>query len=216
MAEKFHPQLDDLKTDIIGMADLSQEMLTRAMEAMIDQDTGLAGEVIAEKETLREMNDRLEERAYQMIALYQPMATDMRKIACGLKVIASSDRIGRYGKDIAKIVEDISDKPHIEGMMSIPYMANLVTGMIHDAITAYETEDLALIADLSKRDDCVDSLRYSLFREAITYMIEDPKTISRCTNYIMVSRYLERCADHACKIAEYVHYMVTGERIEIH
>ena len=215
MSEKFHVQLDELKTDVIGMSKLAQEMLMQAMEAMVEQDTELANTVIARKGTLRETNDRLEERAYLMIALYQPMATDMRKIACGLKVIASADRIGRYGKDIAKIVEDISDKPHIDGMLSIPHMANLVIEMIEDSIAAYEKEDLSLVEDFSKRDDCVDALRHSMFREAITYMIENPKNISRCTNYIMVSRYLERCADHACKIAENVHYMVSGERIEI-
>ncbi|MEN6611611.1 MAG: phosphate signaling complex protein PhoU, partial [Methanoregulaceae archaeon] len=207
MAEKFHTQLDELKTEILAMADLAREMLNGAVEAMISQDTQAAEEIVARKAEIREMNDRLEERCYQMIALYQPMATDMRKIACGLKVIASSDRIGRYGKDIAKMVEDISDKPHLAHMLSIPHMAGLVLEMVDDAMKAYETGDLSLIADLSNRDDAVEALRYSIFREAITYMMEDPKNISRCTDYIMMSRYLERCADHACKVAENVHYM---------
>lgn len=215
MAEKFHTQLDELKTDILAMADLAREMLNGSVEAMISQDTQAAEEIVARKGEIREMNDRLEERCYQMIALYQPMATDMRKIACGLKVIASSDRIGRYGKDIAKMVEDISDKPHLAHMLSIPHMAGLVLEMVDDATNAYETGDLSLIGDFSNRDDAVDALRYSIFREAITYMMEDPKNISRCTDYIMMSRYLERCADHACKVAENVHYMVTGEHIEI-
>ena len=87
--------------------------------------------------------------------------------------------------------------------------------MVDDAITAYESDDLTRIKDFSTRDDTVDALRHSIFREGITYMMEDPKNISRCTHYIMVARYLERCADHACKIAENVHYMETGERIEI-
>jgi len=87
--------------------------------------------------------------------------------------------------------------------------------MVDDAITAYESDDLTQIKDFSTRDDTVDALRHSIFREGITYMMEDPKNISRCTHYIMVARYLERCADHACKVAENVHYMEIGERREI-
>jgi phosphate transport system protein len=99
--------------------------------------------------------------------------------------------------------------------MSIPHMADLVIDMVDNAIAAYESDNLTLIEGFSARDDTVDALRHSIFREGITYMMEDPKNISRCTHYIMVARYLERCADHACKIAENVDYMETGERIEI-
>ncbi len=99
--------------------------------------------------------------------------------------------------------------------LSLPHMGELVLSMIHDALKAYETEDLSLIAHHSERDDRVDALRHTIFRDGITYMMEDPGTITRCTNYLMVARYLERSADHSCKIAEKVHYMVTGERIEI-
>ena len=95
------------------------------------------------------MEVELEERCYQLIALYQPMAKDMRVIACTLKVITASVRIGRYGKVIANIVKEIADKPHIAHMMSIPHMAELVIDMIDDAITAYDTETLRLIADFS-------------------------------------------------------------------
>jgi phosphate transport system protein len=144
------------------------------------------------------------------------MAKDMRVIACTLKVITASMRIGRYGKVIANIVKEISDKPHIANMMSIPHMSELVIDMIDDSVKAYETDSIDLIADFSARDDTIDALRHSIFREGITYMMEDPKNISRCTHYIMVARNLERCADHACKIAENVHYMHTGDRIEIH
>jgi phosphate transport system protein len=144
------------------------------------------------------------------------MAKDMRVIVCTLKVIAASIRIGRYGKVIANIVKNISDKPHLANLMSIPHMAELVIDMIDDSVKAYEMDSVALIADFSARDDTIDALRHSIFREGITYMMEDPKNISRCTHYIMVARYLERCADHACRIAENVHYMNKGERIEIH
>ncbi len=216
MAEKFHTELDTLKTETLEMAHLGRFMLRTAVDALIRQDLDLADTVISRKEEIHQMEVRLEERCYQLIALNQPMAKDMRIIACTLKVITASLRIGRYGKVIANIVKKISDQPHIANLMSIPHMADLVIEMIDDSIEAYEKDSISEISDFSARDDTIDSLRQSIFREGITYMMEDPKSITRCTNYILVARYLERCADHACKIAENVHYMHTGERIEIH
>jgi len=216
MAEKFHTELKALKKETVAMALFGRTMLRDAVDALVRQDTSLAATVVAKKEQIHIMEVKLEENCYQLIALNQPMAKDMRVIACTLKVITASMRIGRYGKVIANIVKEISDKPHIANLMSIPHMAELVIDMIDDAVKAYETDSIALIADFSARDDTIDALRHSIFREGVTYMLEDPKNISRCTHYIMVARYLERCADHACKIAENVHYMNTGERIEIH
>ena len=216
MAEKFLTELKNLKTDTLEMAHLGRLMLRTAVDALIRQDKELADTVIARKEEIHRMEVRLEEHCYHLIALNQPMARDMRFIACTLKVITASLRIGRYGKVIANIVKEIADKPHIANLMSIPHMADLVIDMVDDAVTAYESDNLRLIDDFSSRDDTIDALRHSIFREGITYMMEDPKNISRCTHYIMVARYLERCADHACKIAENVQYMETGERVEIH
>lgn len=215
MAEKFHTELKNLKAETLEMAHLGRFMLRTAVDALIRQDKELAVSVVAKKEEIHTMEVRLEEHCYQLIALNQPMAKDMRVIACTLKVITASLRIGRYGKVIANIVKKISDQPHIANLMTIPHMAELVIEMIDDAIETYEKDSIAEISDFSTRDDTIDSLRESIFREGITYMMEDPKSITRCTNYILVARYLERCADHACKIAENVHYMQTGERIEI-
>jgi phosphate transport system protein len=216
MAEKFHTELKNLKAETLEMAHLGRFMLRNAVDALIRQDKELAASVVARKEEIHTMEVQLEERCYQLIALNQPMAKDMRVIACTLKVITASLRIGRYGKVIANIVKKISDQPHIANLMTIPHMADLVVEMIDDAVEDYEKVATADISNFSARDDTIDSLRQSIFREGITYMMEDPKSITRCTNYILVARYLERCADHACKIAENVHYMHTGERIEIH
>ena len=216
MAEKFLTELKNLKADTLEMAHLGRFMLRTAVDALIRQDAELADSVVARKEEIHRMEVRIEEHCYRLIALNQPMAKDMRFIACTLKVITASLRIGRYGKVIANIVKEISDKPHIANLMSIPHMADLVIDMVDDAVASYESDNLRLIDDFSSRDDTIDALRHSIFREGITYMMEDPKNISRCTHYIMVARYLERCADHACKIAENVQYMETGERVEIH
>lgn len=214
MSDKFHAELERMKEDVLAMGHLAEEMLEKSVRALENRDTHLAEWVKGQKKDLSARNDRIEEEIYTIIALYQPVAKDMRMVACSLRIISASERIGRYGKDIANIVTAIGDEPLIGKLISIPHMADLVISMIDDAITAYETEDLAFIRDHSRRDDVVDALRHSIFRECITYMMEDPKTITRCTNYVMVARYLERCADHSCKMAEKIHYMVTGERVE--
>jgi len=197
------------------MGHLGRDMLRKSVDALIQQDAAMAAEVVERKDEIHQMEIALEERCYQLIALNQPMAKDMRIIVCTLKFISASMRIGRYGKSIANIAKQITDKPHIANLMSLPHMAELVLDMVDDAVKAYETDNIRFIENFSSRDDTIDALRHSIFREGITYMMEDPKNITRCTHYIMVARYLERSADHACKIAENVHYMNTGERIEI-
>ncbi len=215
MSEKFHTELDRLKQDTAEMVQCARDMLSESLNALTGQDSEKALQVISKKEHIREVTIILEDRTYQLIALYQPMAKDMRVIACTLKMITAAERIGRYGKDIANMVKHLQDQPDFAQPLPIPHMAEQVLGMIDDANAAFQTENLEAIKDFSLRDDTVDALWHSIFRETLTFMIENPKTITRSTYSIMVARYLERSGDHACKMAENIHYMVTGERIEI-
>lgn len=215
MVEKFHIELEKLKQNVLKMGDFATSMLCISVESLKNLDVEKADSVIAKKEELAKRNVQLEEEALQLIALYQPMAIDMRTIACCLKMTTDLNRIGRYGKDIAKVTKEIYPGPHIKKIISIPQMNDIVCKMINDAFTAFKTGNLSLIKDFTERDNDVDALRYSVFRECISYMIEDPKNITICTNYILVARYLERCGDHACDIAEMIHYMVTGKRIDL-
>lgn len=215
MAKKFHTQLDELKEEVSSMAELARGMLLKSITALKDRDKELAEWVISKKGEIEERDRTIERKTLHLVALYQPMAKDMRTIACILKIITYLTRIGRYGKDTARSVLEIYEKPHIAKLVSIPYMADTVCGMIDDALEAFETGNVAVFKDFEERDNTVDALRYSIFRECLTYMTEDPKNITQCAHYIMVARYLERCADHACKIAEKIHYMVTGEHKEI-
>jgi phosphate transport system protein len=215
MVEKFHIELEKLKQNVLKMGDLATLMLCGSVESLKNLDVKKADSIMAKKVELAKKNVQLEEEALQLIALYQPMAIDMRTIACCLKMTTDLNRIGRYGKDIAKVVKEILPGSHIKKIIHIPQMNEIVCKMINDAFTAFKTGDLSLINDFSERDDDVDHLRYSIFRECLTYMMEDTKNITICTNYILVARYLERCGDHACNIAEQIHYMVTGKRIDL-
>ena len=215
MVEKFHEELEEVKKDVVVMGRLAKDMLQSSVEAFKNLDSKKAEWVSSNKGTIAEMDDQIEDKTLRLITLYQPMAVDMREIACVLKMITYLNRIGRYGKDIAKLVEDWGDKRHVKKIVSIPYMADIVCKMIDDALDAFENKDVSKFAVFSERDDTVDGLRYSIFRECLSYMMEDPKVVTCCTQYIMVARYLERCADHACKMAEKINYMVTGQRVEI-
>jgi len=215
MTEKFHEKLNDLKEEVIKMGNLSQKMLKESVVALKDLDEKKAKWVNDHKTDIADMDDNIEKKAFMLIALYQPMAKDMREIACILKLITYLTRIGRYGKDIAKIVKHFEDEKHVRKLVDIPHMADIVCSMIEDALKVFKNGKLSLFNDFIDREEDVDELRYSIFREALSYMMEDPKVIKRCTDYIMVARYLERCADHACKMAEKIFYMETGERVEI-
>jgi phosphate transport system protein len=215
MKSKFHAQLKKIKQDVVKMGELAGSMLRESIIALKNQDTELADKVYADKEKLMKMDEEIEHRCLQAISMYQPMAKDMRVIGASLKLITYLTRIGRYGKDMAKFVNEIADKPHVAKMINIPHMDKIVESMIADAMNSYKDKKPIDIQSFVDRDDDVDSLRNSIFRENLTYMMEDSKNIERCMYYIMIARYLERCADHACKLAEKIQYMVTGERIEI-
>jgi len=215
MVEELHSGLYDLKKQVVRMGNLAQEMLDKSVKALKEQDKQLAKDVLDCKNEIARLDDEIEQDALKLITLFAPMAKDMRQIATILKMITYLARIGRYGKDIANITLEIANKPHVKELVSIPYMAKEVDSMISDALTAFENENVETIDGFTSREKTVDELRYSIFRECLTYMMEDSKTIKQCTRYIMVSRYLERCGDHAVKMAEKIYYMVTGEHIDL-
>jgi phosphate transport system protein len=215
MVKKFHDDLKKLNNKVIKMGHLAKDSLRGSVESLKNKDVELANKILKNKSEIADMDSLIEEKALILLTLHQPMAKDLRRIATLLKIITYLNRIGRYAKDIAKITIELSEKPQVKKLVSIPYMADTVCIMIDDALLAFEKEDLKYIKNFSERDDSVDVLRYSIFRECLTYMMEDSKNITPCTNYVMVARYLERCADHAVKIAEKIHYMITGEHIEI-
>ena len=215
MVEKFHNELKSLKKEVIKMGNLSKNMLQESIKALENRNKKLAEDVIKKKGKLAQFDENIEKKSFRLIALYQPMAKNMRELACILKLITYLTRIGRYGKDIARITEKISDQTHIKKLVNLPYMAQIVCCMIDESLKSFEDGNISRFNDFVDRESDVDNLRFSIFRECLTYMMEDPKKIERCTYYIMVARYLERCGDHACKMAEKIYYMETGERVEI-
>ena len=215
MVEKFHAELEMLKEHTLEMGSLSRTMLQMGTRALTNQDLELARWVTDRRESLAGWDESIEEEALRLMALYQPMARDLRTLACTLKMITYLTRIGIYGKDIAVVVEKSTGMPTFRGFFSIPRMAKIVCSMVEAGLKAYADESIAPIENMGKQDDEVDALFLSTLNGCITAMTDDPKKIPVCTNYVLIARYLERSGDHACKIAEKVHYMVTGERVYI-
>ncbi|MFO8018351.1 MAG: phosphate signaling complex protein PhoU [Promethearchaeia archaeon] len=212
---KMRQEVFALKKRVIEMANLASSMLADAMQALQEHDVDLANKTEQKKHKLRALDYEIEKEALHLIALYQPLAIDLRRSAAILKIITYLTRIGRYGKDIAQIVAYLNDNEAPNRFINLKHIWEHVQSMIDDAIQAFDESDIKYIQNFEKRDDEVDSLRWSIFRESVSYMMEDPHCITPCAHILMIARYLERCGDHACKIAEKVHYMVTGEHKEI-
>jgi phosphate transport system protein len=215
MTKEFHKELFNLKKEVVDMGNLALSMLEDGMRALENQDIELAKSTEQMKYLIRKYDSEIEAKSLRLIALYQPMAIDLRRLATILKIITYLTRLGRYGKDIASAVEELSKDQYPAPFINLKHMWEHVKEMIVDALKAFEESDIKYIQNIAKKDDEVDEMRWSIFRECITYMMEKPQTITPCAFFSFIARYLERCGDNACKIAEKVHYMVMGEHIEI-
>lgn len=214
MVEKYHQELKGLKREVLEFADFCLQMLKDAICAYRERDLAKAAEVNARKRELAAWHGEIEEKSLRLVALYQPMGEDLRTIICINQINDSMFRTGRMGKDIAKLVTFLGDSPMIENFKSIFHMADLAEGMLRDALKAFETRDLSTLGQFNDRDDAIDSMHSTIFRECLTYMMQDSHYIPVCIDYITISRYLERCGDHACLIAEKTCFVVTGKRVE--
>jgi len=215
MTIEMHKDIRKLKEGVLTMGNLALSMLEDSIEALINKDVQLANDTEKKKHKIREYDDDIESKALKLIALYQPMAIDLRRLATILKIITYLARMGRYGKDVAGVIEELAAHPSPDVPVNLIHMWEHVQYMISKALEAFDKGEIEQIKDFEDRDDEVDKLRWAIFRECITYMMENPKFITPYAHYLMIARYLERCGDHACKMAEKIHYMVTGEHIEI-
>jgi phosphate transport system protein len=215
MGDKFHKELEFLRMEILELGKYAIGMLRDALCALNENDAVRAKEVYLRKERLAECIHDIEDKYLRILALYSPTAVDLREITCINRMNYSLFRIGRMAKDIAKLVMYCTEEPEGVPTSSLSHMGENVLSMLDDTLKAYSLRDLSPITDLSKRDDSVDAMRSSVFREHLTYMMENSKNIKRCIDYITISRHLERCGDHACLMAERIVFMVTGDRVEI-
>ena len=212
MTKQFHQQLQALQARVLEMGRLARLNVTEGVQSLVRLDPAIAARVVERGEQLNRMDVEIERDALDLLALNQPMAQDLRTIGASLKIITYLDRIGRYGYDIAKVTRQMAGKEHIRKPVSFTLMADNAMAMLDQAMKAYEVRDAPLARAVPAQDNVVDALNEQIFRECVTYMMEDPRTVTVCAHYILVARHLERAADNARKIAEKALYMVTGER----
>jgi phosphate transport system protein len=175
----------------------------------------LAQRLIADDQTINRKRFEIEEKCIQLIATQQPMASDLRNIICILNIVTELERIGDYAEGIAQIVIMVGDEPLLKPLIDIPRMAEKVVDMLHRTLDALVNRNADAARQIATEDDEVDNLYNQVFRELLTFMIEDPKTITRATRLIWVAHNLERSADRVTNICERVVYLVTGKMEEI-
>ena len=209
----YETELVELDRQVTEMAKKTQQAIELAVRSFEKLDQGMADEVRRLDVELYRLNIEIEKRCLEVIALQSPVAKDLRTIGTYIKVITDFDRIGRYAKDIAEVTGHARDMAHFKPLVSIPHMAQMAEKMVDLSVKAFLERDVGPTKDVFDLEDKVDSLYDEIFREVITYMMEDSKKIGLGINYTLVARYLERIADHACNISERVIYMVTGQRV---
>jgi phosphate transport system protein len=216
MERLFDEELKNLKEKLLRMAGLVEESIELAIEVIKDRKDELSQGVLKNEERINLLDVEVDETCLRLMALRQPMAGDLRFITSAMKIDSELERMGDLAVNIAEQALILNKLPPLKPLLDIPRMARLAQAMVRDSINAFINQDEALGRSICERDDEVDALDDQIFRELLTYMMEDAANISRAVALILVSRNLERMADHATNIGEDVIYLVNGKTIKHH
>lgn len=208
----FDEDLGRIDSFIAEMGGLAERQLSDAVEALVRNDVELAQKVIEADKKIDALEEALDNFTIKVLALRQPMADDLRAVVVALKMASNLERIGDYAKNVAKRTITLTDMETVgDATATIQRMARQVQSMIGNSLDAYGTRDLAKANAVRLRDEEVDMMHTSLFRELLTYMLEDPRNITACTHLLFVAKNVERIGDHVTSIAENVHFLVSGK-----
>jgi phosphate transport system protein len=211
----FHKKMREIQDEVLVMGSMVEKAITSSVKALRERELDLAQQVVTDDLKVNQKRFEIEEKCIQLVATQQPMASDLRTIISVLNIISEIERIGDHAEGIAKIVLMIGDEPPLKPLIDIPRMAEKTTDMLHRSLDAFVKGDADAAKKIATEDDEVDNLYDQVFRELLTFMAEDPKTITRATRLIWVAHNLERSADRVTNICERVVYMVTGKMEEI-
>lgn len=216
MERQFDEELKNLKEKLMQMATLAEESITLAVRSLKERNENYAHQVFQGEEKLNLLDIEIDNLGMQLFALRQPMAIDLRLITATMRIAVELERIGDLAVNIAERSLELLKQPPLKPLIDIPRMADIAQQMVKDAIDAFINRNDKLAKGVCERDDEVDDLNDQIFRELLTYMMQDPKTIEIAVELILVGRHLERIADHATNIGEDVIYMVKGKTIKHH
>ena len=216
MDTHFHKELEELKENLLRMAALVQEALSDAVQSLVKRDSELAQKTFAAEDRINKLEIEIDDMCLKLLALKQPMATDLRFITSAMKIITDLERMGDQAVNIAERAISLNQEPQLKPYIDIPRMADITQSMVRDVLNAFVNRDSKLARSVCERDDVVDAINDQVFRELLTYMMTDTKTITRAVHLMIVSRCLERIADHATNIAEDVIFVVDALVIKHH
>ena len=212
----FQKELEELKENLLKMAALVEEAIRDAVQSLVKRDSELAKKTFKREDRINAMEISIEDTCLKLLALRQPMAADLRFITSAMKIITDLERMGDQAVNIAERAISLNQEPQLKPYIDIPRMAEVTQSMVKDVLDAFVNHDSKLARSVCERDDLVDGLNDQVFRELLTYMISDPKAIPRAVHVMIVSRCLERIADHATNVAEDVIFMVDALVIKHH
>ncbi|MEJ8547269.1 phosphate signaling complex protein PhoU [Brevibacillus borstelensis] len=211
----FEEQLDGLHRKLMSMGTLVEEAIHKSIKSLVERDVQLAEQVIASDHLINELEHEIEIGCFQMIALQQPVGGDLRRLGTMLKLVTDLERMGDHAVSIAKTTRRLMAEPYVKPLIDIPLMADHVKAMVRDSLNAYIGLDKQAAEEIAMRDDIVDKLFSTIFRDLIDVMTKNGQSISQGTHLLLVAQYLERIADHVTNICEWIIYMSTGKMTDL-
>jgi phosphate transport system protein len=216
VARHFQDELEQLKNRLLEMGGLAEEEVRLAVKSLVERDDRAISQVLAGDQPVNALHIEIDNRCFTLLALYQPMAADLRMIVAAVKINTDLERVGDLAVNIAEAARRYATHPPVKKLIDIPRMADIAQSMLRDALDAFVQRDIALAQHVLNEDDRLDQLKTQIFRELLTYMLEDPSTIQPALDLILVSRHLERIGDHATNIAEDVIFIVSARDVRHH
>lgn len=209
----FAEELEALKGLILTMGGLAEERLREAIRALVERDHLALGAVIAGDSRIDSLQVEVDQRCFTLIALHQPVAVDLRTVVSVLKISADLERVGDFAVNIGESAQRYLQHPPVKPLIDLPRMADLALNMLHESLDAFVSKDVSLARSVLRKDDWLDGLKNQIFRELLTYMLGDRRTIEPGLELILISRHLERVGDHATNVAEDVIFIVEARDI---
>ncbi len=213
IVKSYDEELRRLTTIVAQMGGLAESQLSGAIQSVVRRDSDLASSVVQADVKVDALQDEIDDFVVRLLALRQPMAIDLRLIVGALRIASDLERIADYAANVAKRAIALNQAPLVRPVHVVPRMGALVQAMIKDVLDAYVASDVEKAKSVWNRDEEVDEMYNSLFRELLTYMMEDARSIGICTHLLFIAKNIERIGDHATNIAELVHYTVTGQKM---
>ncbi|MDQ3169509.1 MAG: phosphate signaling complex protein PhoU [Acidobacteriota bacterium] len=209
----FQDELELLKARLLEMGGLAEDRLGMVMRALVQGDQALVDDVLSGDAAINRLHIEIDDRCFKLLALHQPMAVDLRAIVAAVKINTDLERVGDLAVNIAEAVRRYLRHPPVKALIDIPRMAGIAQGMLRDALDAFVRRDTALAQTVLEADDALDALKTQVFRELLTYMLQDTHTIEPALDLILISRHLERIGDHATNVGEDVIFMVSARDV---